>query len=151
MASRPCSRPSLTRPSSELGCRISIQAKDYDDKEYGPVTLSIIVKNSGKGTVTYVEPTLFFDFGLTVKDSKGEEVPRTRYGEHIHHSIWNFERAVVELAPGKQKEYSLVVSRAYDMTLPGTYTIAATLADYPLEHDESIPLRSNTITVKVPD
>ena len=133
------------------GCRISIQAKDYESKEYSLVTLSIIVKNTGKETVTFLEPLAFFGFTVTVKDAKGEQVRRTRYGEHLRRLIFNFEQALVELAPSEQKEYLFAVNRKYDMTLPGTYTIAATHNIYDAENKKQLQVKSNTITVKVPD
>ena len=139
------------------GLRLSIQLKEYDKKEYGPVTLSIVVKNVSENVVNYIAPSLFFDYGLTVKDSKGDEVPLTRYGERIRNSGEDFKRALVNLKPEEQKEYTLVVSRYYDLTLPGTYTIVASLPvtgppdrAFGLPSDP-VPVTSNTITVKVPE
>ena len=133
------------------GFRISIQAKDYDDKEYGPVILSIILENAGKETVTYSAKLAIEDYGLIVKDRKGNEVPRTRYGVHIS-QLWAISgRKTMTIAPEEQQENSIVASRISDMTLPGTYTIAATISIRDPESKKQIPVKSNTITVKVPN
>ena len=133
------------------GCRVSIQLKDYDEKKYGLVTLSLIFKRTGERRVRFEEPSLWTHYNLTVKNAKGERVPLTRYAEHLVRQSPDRKTVLVELPPDGQREYLLPMSRYYDMTLPGTYTISATLADCFITSNESIPLVSNTITVKVPE
>jgi hypothetical protein len=133
------------------GCRISIKLKDYDEKEHGPVTLSIIVRNTGKEILKYPHGTACRMFALSVKDDKGEAVPLTRFTKSMIYSggIYNF--LIMELAPGEQKEYSHIADKMYDMTLPGTYKVTVTLYIRDAENKEQIPVKSNTITVIVRD
>ena len=130
------------------GCRVSIQLKDYDEKKYGPVTISTVVKNTGKGTVTYFETLVYRDFVLTVKHEDGEEVPLTAYGKKIRISEEIFRRMVVTLAPGEQEEHTLIANAMHVMTPPGTYAIAATIEILDPETRKLLPVKSNTITVK---
>ena len=132
------------------GLRMSIQLQDHDEKNCGPVTLSIIVKNVGKGVAMYTESSVYRDFDLTIKDTEGKEVPLTKYGEHIRDPRLRFNLRLVKLQPGEQEEHSLIANRAYDMTLPGKYTITATLKIHDAENNKWVPVTSNTITVEVP-
>jgi hypothetical protein len=55
------------------------------------------------------------------------------------------------LNPGQGVKFPLWVSSEYDITVPGTYDIAVTRETYPLNPEKSVTVKSNTLTIVVPE
>jgi hypothetical protein len=55
------------------------------------------------------------------------------------------------LKPGKTSKEYLEVSYYYDMTKPGTYEITVTRETFPWNPEKSVTVKSNTLTIVVPE
>ena len=53
--------------------------------------------------------------------------------------------------PGKVVKFTLWVSSEYDMTVPGTYEITVTRETDRWNPEKSVTVKSNTITIVVPE
>ena len=53
--------------------------------------------------------------------------------------------------PKESVKFSLWVSTEYDMTVPGTYEITVTRETFPWNPEKSVTVKSNTITIVVPE
>jgi len=63
-------------------------------------------------------------------------------------SCQRFEKG---LKPGESVTFPLWVSSEYDMTLPGTYEITVTRETDRWNHEKSVTVKSNTLTIVVPE
>ncbi len=59
--------------------------------------------------------------------------------------------ATSRLKPDESVRFPLWVSSEYDMTVPGTYDITVTRETDPWNHEKSVTVKSNTLTIVVPE
>ena len=59
--------------------------------------------------------------------------------------------ATDRLSPGQSVKFPLWVSSEYDMTAPGTYEITVTRETDPWNPEKSVTVKSNTLTIVVPE
>ena len=67
------------------------------------------------------------DCKLIVKDRNGQEMPPTRYQEWLHGMDKTAGTAVITIEPGKSRIFKIPVNLLYDMTVPGSYKITASI------------------------
>jgi hypothetical protein len=90
-------------------------------------------------------------FRWEVRDSAGKQVAMTDYGIRVNHPesssgephVWVGSFFTAPLAPGKVINQKLALTREYDFSKPGKYTIQAS------RWDGQIEVKSNTITLTV--
>ena len=122
------------------------------------ISTSQSVVKSGSAVVIKITKTnttdhnLFYGVGvgsftdLDVRNSEGKFVPETPYGQKIHDKgHWSGGSVFsVPLEPGKARKEEVELSKEYDLSRPGEYTIQARETD-----PQGIVVKSNTITVTV--
>ena len=92
------------------------------------VNLDIKVKNNSKEDVEFFAKGKYWDFDLKLSDSKGQSVPLTRFGKIVYGGSRREGSGLIEtLAPGKEMKDTLNVSRVFDLTMEGEYTLTVSL------------------------
>jgi len=88
-------------------------------------------------------------FRVDVRNSVGKPVTETQYGQKVHgtdhraHSGSVFG-ADIPVEPGKTLHEKLILTKEYDLSQPGTYTVQLRRTDF---DDSSV--KSNTITLTI--
>lgn len=90
-------------------------------------------------------------FRWDIRDSTGKQVPMTEYGLKANHldspdgvpRVWAGSSFSAPLAPGQTITQKLTLSKKYDLSNPGKYTIQA------IQSDGEMDVKSNTVTLSV--
>ncbi len=92
-----------------------------------PIPLTVRLMNMGQKEVQLRQSTVYTMYDITVRDEDGTEMPKTRFGQK---QAWGaaFPKGFIRLTPGQEHSVSLPISRLFDMTLAGKYTIAVSKA-----------------------
>jgi hypothetical protein len=112
------------------------------------------IRNISTGNILFgvdqMETTSFF---WDIRDSGNKPVPMTEYGIKANHAEPTQEGAPprvllrstfsAELAPGKAVTQTLALTKEYDLSKPGKYTIQAS------RFDGNVVVKSNVITLNV--
>lgn len=122
-----------------------------------PVVVRLTIKNTSDHDVCAGGPSCP-PVEISVLDSDGKPVPETPYGREIHGKVWpsallnGFARSgtvigappIPPLHPGNTSKWAPEnLSREYDMSKPGTYTVQARRTDA----DSEFAVESNALTV----
>jgi hypothetical protein len=123
------------------------------------VEVEVEMKNISAGDILYSAAGLFgggssTSFRWDVRDGAGKAIPMTQYGIKANHLEPPQERGVPPsvrtgsafaetLSPGKTVVQKLALSKEYDLSKPGKYTIQA------LRFDGKLDVKSNIITLIV--
>jgi hypothetical protein len=121
------------------------------------VEVEVEMRNISAGDIFYGAAGVFgagtTSFKWEIRDNKGRTIPMTEYGIKANHIDPSLEgvpphvhagSAFAEtLGPGKSVVQKLALSKEYDLSKPGKYTIQA------LHTDGKTDVKSNTITVTV--
>jgi hypothetical protein len=114
---------------------INIAAEAPDVETGDPIVITIITTNISKEEIqldAVKNPhAAEFDTVINVWNSLGQKAIKTKYGKHItgEESLdWNEMPAVwsnlgIVLPPEKQQIETAEVSKLYDMTIPGVYSV----------------------------
>lgn len=135
------------------GLRIGIHGgEEHAFSSMQPVVLRVTLENvldepSGHVTLTHTER----DYEIIVRDGKGNDVPRTRYGAlRARNAGRNFRRIFKRMEPGETLEETLHVNRMFDMTLNDTYSIQLSRREvYKRDEDAYLKVESKSIQVTI--
>lgn len=130
---------------------LTIKADPETVKAGSPVRIDITITNVSKQTIrvdretieAMGESTHQFD----VRDSSGNPVPETRYYRQFKGDplTWhNFRRSA--LAPGATTKDEATLTKLFDLSIPGEYTVQARRYD---EFSSRTWVKSNTIKITV--
>ena len=126
--------------------------------EFGPAFDRIIVKE------TNISKTVIYDPGC--QESRGwitlsvlyngvpleeRDAARRLHWEKHYSEYCTSGGGVIGIKPGKYKEYFMSVAFKYDVSRPGTYDVTASMESDPNHPEKSVTVKSNTITVVVPE
>lgn len=110
------------------------------------IRLNIRVKNVSEepiGFVTRGQSRAEQSFTINVLDDAGKPVPKTQYGNSLHPERG---RAVGgSLNPGQEGEEFTILSRVFDLSMPGKYLVQVERTD----RRRQTTVKSNTITIWV--
>jgi hypothetical protein len=137
---------------------LTLSSAQNSVKAGSPILVKVVMTNISGHGIGITEETHGRDYHIEVRDEKGKLPPDTKLG-----SVWNGNHPVVHpelLSPsdlsgnlisgtmpaGEKQNTGLDVSRFYDMSQPGKYSIQVQRAD---PENPSIVVKSNTITVTV--
>ncbi len=108
-----------------------------------PVFVTAKVKNVSEKLLLLVEDGSDVDFSFEIKDRAGKQVDDLQYQKRLREGPGVYRSKVVTVSPGEQIEYKLNLSRRFDMSLDGTYTVQAYRSVLKLEGEGGVPLASN--------
>ena len=135
------------------GLQISVRAEKNIVSSGNPLVLRVVLKNVGPKTFTYIIKNSELVYGFVVTDEAGNSMPLTRYGQLLHKPAdptmeMNDSIYPVNLLPGEQGlPNRLPLSTMYDISVPETYKIMATMEFS--DKGKPIKISSNIVSVKV--
>lgn len=109
-----------------------------------PVVLQLALRNTTDKTLVRGESWPEKQFNLDIKDDRGANMPLTRYSEELKVRE-PLGIASVKVDPSQELTYNLVISRMYDLTMSGTYTLTATTYVRRQDGKAKIELKSNPV------
>jgi hypothetical protein len=138
-------------------CSISISTPESPIKAGLEVKLDITTKNVSDRTIYLVYSTVpGRNMRIDVRDSEGNPVSETPYGLKVHGTdpkrvpfSGTMFSTRVPVKPGETYEEKLVLSKEYDMSRPGRYSIRVQRSDVLNDTNTVTFVKSNTITVIV--
>ncbi|MGO8786005.1 MAG: hypothetical protein ACLQVL_01300 [Terriglobia bacterium] len=80
-----------------------------------------------------------------------KDAARRQYWEKHYSQYCTFGGGVNGIKPGESGEYLVSVAFIYDVSRPGTYDITVAMETDPYHPEKSVTVKSNTITVVVPE
>ncbi len=148
-----CSQPKQdAKPATVL----AITAAQESIAAGSPVWVELTVTNKSKHEISLWREVSGRDFQVEVKDHKGKFAKDTKYGysrngradpARLTPEDLSGSGACVTLGPGKSLSYKLDISKLYDLTQPGEYTIQAERSD----SESTATVKSNKIVIKLTD
>ena len=131
------------------GVCLSVSLKNGDLPAGQPVWVTVRVKNTAAErrpwVVTLPEGEFFFD----VKDASGNDVPRLRYQLRQQEETEILRRFVKTLAPNQMIEHEINLSRRFDFSLAGEYSLQVTRVTLDASLNGMVTLVSNTATFSI--
>jgi predicted secreted protein len=142
----------VTHPTPRIS--IAINTARTVVKTGSDVVVEVEMKNISQGDVpdgTAIPSLGSTGFRWDVRDSAGKQVAMTDYGIRVNHPesssgephVWVGSFFSASLAPGKVISQKLALTKEYDFSKPGKYTIQAS------RWDGQIEVKSNTIMLTV--
>jgi hypothetical protein len=126
--------------------------------EFGPAFDRIMVKE------TNISQTVIYDPGCQAERGwitlsvlyngmplEEKDAARRRHWEKHYSEFCTFGGGVNGIKPEESKEYFMSVAWKYDVSRPGTYDVTASMESDRDHPEKSVTVRSNTITVVVPE
>ena len=113
-----------------------------------PIVAKINFKNVSNQPLFFPDSNPDINYRFTVKDSVGNEVGRTKYGVNTSFAAI-FRSKVSSLTPSSSLHFKFTLSRIYDMTKSGFYSVYVTRNAYHPKTNQLIEISSDTISVQV--
>jgi hypothetical protein len=121
-----CTGQCLYKPASpRLPAGLSLQIRTKQVGEAGrPLILHIQLTNESKTTVKMRTDLLpERDYEMHVRDQKGKEAPFTNWGRQLRTGPIRGPGYDITLAPGEKYEDQEDISKLYEISVPGNYTV----------------------------
>jgi hypothetical protein len=150
-----------TASCAEPTLKLTISVPEPVVRAGADVRVNVVLRNVGDHPVNLIAAPRVFNgavgevhyYRATVTDEKGNSAVFTAFGK----KIWGedaapgalFDGSMIlasPLNPGEEDRHSLMISKLYDLSKPGKYTIQVTRLDL---EGTKIQLKSNAITVTV--
>jgi len=119
--------PQVAPPPGAFDVAVSFRQERYSAA--AEVELLVTVKNTTEHIIGFYSGGPERDWYFVLRDEEGHEMPPTRYNREIVQplqasKIYPSQR-IVSLRPGQAVSYTFVLSRLYDLTMPGKYRLTA--------------------------
>jgi len=122
--------------SGEVGLTVQVMqpGDEGDEKERFrvgmPIMVLVNIKNASEDTYFFVNTLSRVDVRFTVLDAQENLVPSTLHGKRIHDRSKRDDprrgsNIAYKVLPGKTLEFEFNLSRQFDLSLTGTYTVRA--------------------------
>lgn len=131
------------------GCRLSMSAEGPAVQAGSPVLLSLVFWNDGQTTVRFPRASIWLEYDYTVTFEDGEPVALTSFGQEKQRSMREQGGTLLEFQPGSQTPATVQITRLYDLSRPGRYTIGAAKTVPNRAGNGFMKVVSNTIAVEV--
>lgn len=131
-------------------CRLSISVPDAKIQAGHPMEVTFVFKNDGPGEVSFPRTSQWFDYEYRLQSVGGQEIPLTRFGQQLSMPVGG-GGALATIASGDERVSEVLISRLYDMSVAGLYTLEATKQLPKRRGDGFITVVSNTITLEFED
>jgi hypothetical protein len=122
------------------GCRLSISVPASKIEAGRPVELTLVFRNDGPTEMKFPKFSMWFNYEYAILYDENQEVPLTPFGEHQKESSVMSAMAASDVAPGEELTSTVEISRLYDLSRPGKYTVEAS---------KDLPSRSGQGFIKV--
>lgn len=118
-------------PRLPVGLRFTIRAEKQVAEVSRPVIIHFELSNESNAPIK-MRDNLWsaLDYELHVRDARGKEAPLTKWGSQIRTGPIQGSGNDVTLAPGEKYTDQQDLSRIYDISLPGDYSVQACRALY---------------------
>jgi hypothetical protein len=168
LASRPASAqqppaiPAYTSPAFDLyqvpkgdwglvsdGLQLRATTVNSEYRITDPIVVDIDARYSNSTNLLSETVATEREFNVTVTDSQGHAVPKTRYGNTISPLVdgrWGFRNRPLILDSGQMAEWHFWLNHIYDMSLPGIYLVDISRA-FP-KNDGTIG-KAETLTLQI--
>jgi len=139
------------------GLAISISVAKPSYKKGEAISLNIVMKNFDEDPVPIVIRSTWIvirstwiDYSIRVLFENTTEISKSPHALQKMEAAAEGRRATSELKPGEILNESLELTKAYDLTQPGTYTVIVTRATYQKgKLDQYAVVASNELTIQV--
>jgi len=131
------------------GARISLAAAKPDVAVGEAVELSITFGNHGPDLLRYPRASLWFEYDHSVVGPDGRSVPLTAYGSRLKDNSAEQGGTLLDVRPAQEVSSSLEISKLYDFTQSGRYTIDVSKLVSGPSAQGYFRVTSNRITVTV--
>jgi len=131
-----------------LRCAVALASKQKSVAVDEPVTVLLLTKNVGDKPVSVVGRPPLGVFKIRVLGPDGKPVLLTAYGRRELDIAGSGSRSVGKLAPGREEETRLLLSRVFDMTRAGEYKISFARFCFGM-NKKPISVSSNDLSVTV--
>jgi hypothetical protein len=116
------------------------------------IILEINFKNIGHEDVRVIEESPLEMYKLIVLLPNGKEAPFTLYGKNANENWRDGSKAIFVLKPGMQRRVTFMLSRLFDFSLAGKYSVSVKRDVFKYEKVESISEAiSNKLEITVDD
>jgi len=105
------------------GQAISIAAERTVYAPGAPVLLTVVFKNVGQQDVRIIERNLLATYRIRVLLPSGTGAPLTLFGKTRYANCSDGSASVSFLKPGEQERARFAISRLFDLSLAGKYTV----------------------------
>jgi hypothetical protein len=147
-----------SQSSDKTEPQFTLTISSYNGAEFGPGLDRILVKETNISNNVIYDPgclearglitvSVFYN-GLPLEE---RDAARRRHWEKHYSQYCTSGGGVNGIKPGKSGEYLVSVAFKYDVSRPGTYDISVTMESDPDHPEKSVTVKSNTITVVVPE
>jgi hypothetical protein len=115
-----------------------------------PIVLAVSARNNGS-KVLVLENTYHpeWDYKLDVRTEAGETVSLTEEGRHLVKDIAIYASTNVDIHPGQEIEKDFLISKLFEMTTSGTYSITVKRQFFVPDLDVYRTAISNTVKVTI--
>jgi hypothetical protein len=132
------------------GLAISVYVARPSYRAGEQIDLHLDLKNAGSSPAILVRQSAWADYSLVMRTQNGVELPPTPYVQDRIEAAMEGRQATSELQPGQMTEDTLELDRAYDLSVPGRYTIRVTRKVFrPGNYGEMVTLTSNELIIEL--
>jgi len=128
---------------------LSLSLKNREVSSGQPVLVTVRIKNVSDKELRLVETEPAKDYSFIVTDSDGKAVPQLLYQRRLRENKEEVRRTVTTVAPGQVVEHGFNLSRRFDLTLDGKYSIQAERSVLKSAGDGTVALLSNIEAVTI--
>ena len=150
----PVTAPSVQRSNAPVGSRIvdGIELTIASEEAFlsgEPVRLRLALRNCTPKAIDLADTGPVTSFVLEVLNDRGSPVDLTEQGKGIEEMRRHGSNFGLEIPPGETVVHEVELSRWFDLSLPGLYTVRATRRLFSPGCDDPVRLVSNDLTIAV--
>jgi hypothetical protein len=131
------------------GQMISIKANKIEYAAEERIILNVLYKNVGTKTGYILESGIFVMYDIKILMPNGREAQKTAYGKAFE-PIVIAGMTVTATKPGEEKSRDIRISRYYDFSMLGTYTITIKQILYE-DNKKMLYVTSNKLNITISD
>jgi hypothetical protein len=115
-----------------------------------PILLTVTSRNNGR-KVLVLENTFHaeWDYKLDVRNEAGESVALTEEGRRLTKNNSIYASTNIDLHPGEEVQKDFVITKLFEMTTPGKYSISVNRQFWIPDLDVYRPATSNTVKITI--
>jgi hypothetical protein len=130
------------------GCRLSISVPEPRVGAGQPVNLTLVFRNDGATAVIFARISDWFDYDYAITYGAAPAL-LTPFGHETQQALrMGGAAAVLEVAPGREVSRTVEISRIFDLSQPGFYTIEAAKSVSTVDGRRVFRVISNRISIQ---
>jgi hypothetical protein len=143
----------IAQTNSGAAFQLNIEAEAPSVASGGKIVLQIMLANISDSALVFGQrmrpDQAEWDYRIDVRNEKGEAVAETAYGRIRLEVVTLFSSQMKTVAPGHSLKEEVTLSKLYDLTIPGRYTVQ--VSRHAHDRDSGQLVTSNTATIIVTD